>query len=90
VGASYVDGSHGDATNFGLEQNTAGSADARFGNVDSYFLIDLNYRYELSETTAVFVSVQNAFDEAWLASRIPHGPRPGAPRQSSVGVDWTF
>ena len=90
VGATFVDDSYGDATNLGLEANTSGGADARFGDVDSYFLVDVSYRYKLSDTTSLFLSVQNAFDEAWLASRIPHGPRPGAPRQSSVGVDWTF
>ena len=90
VATTYVGDSHGDGSNLGLEKDTSGTADARFGNIDSYFLIDLSYRYQLSDTTSLFASVQNALDETWLASRIPHGPRPGAPRQTSVGVDWQF
>jgi len=90
VAATYVGDSHGDGSNLGLEKDTSGTADARFGNINSYFLIDLSYRYQLSDTTSLFASVQNALDETWLASRIPHGPRPGVPRQTSVGVDWQF
>ncbi|MCZ6674156.1 MAG: TonB-dependent receptor, partial [Verrucomicrobia bacterium] len=90
LGTTYVDESYADATNLGLEVNTSGLADARFGKSDSYFLVDLSYRYEISNTTTVFASIQNAFDENWLASRIPHGPRPGAPRQSTIGIEWSF
>jgi Fe(3+) dicitrate transport protein len=90
VAASYVDGSFADASNSGLEMDTNGRPDARFGKVDSYFLIDLSYRYQLSKTTSLFASMQNALDETWLASRIPHGPRPGATRQTTVGIDWRF
>jgi Fe(3+) dicitrate transport protein len=90
VGFSYVDNSFADGTNRALEQDTGGNSDARFGNVDSYFLVDIGFKYDFSESTTFFISVQNALNEAWLASRIPHGPRPGAPRQSAVGVEWSF
>ena len=90
LGLSYVDGSHGDATNTGLEVDPNGKLDSRFGKVDSYFLADVSFHYQISKETNFFVSIQNAMDEKWLASRIPHGPRPGAPRQSSVGVEWRY
>lgn len=90
VSASYVDSSFADATNLGVERDPSGTPDSRFGKIDSYFLVDLSFNYQLSETTSLFAVVQNTFDETWLASRIPLGPRPGAPRQSSVGVEWTF
>jgi len=90
VGASYVDDSFGDGSNRGIEMDTAGNPDARFGKVDSYFLIDLSINFQVSKSSSVFASMQNALDERWLASRIPHGPRPGAPRQTAVGVEWRF
>jgi Fe(3+) dicitrate transport protein len=90
LAATYVDDSHGDGSNLDLEEDASGKADARLGEIDSYFLIDLSYRFQLSETISLFASMQNALDEKWLASRIPHGPRPGAPRQTSVGIDWQF
>jgi Fe(3+) dicitrate transport protein len=90
IAASYVDASFADGTNIGLEVDTSGNPDARFGRIDSYFLLDLSYQFQVSATTALFASMQNALDEVWLASRIPHGPRPGAPRQTTVGVEWKF
>jgi Fe(3+) dicitrate transport protein len=90
LGASYVDSSYADGSNIGLELNTGGNADARFGTIDSYFTIDLSYNYQFSESASFFASIQNAFEEKWLASRVPHGPRPGAPRQSAIGVEWRF
>lgn len=90
VSASYVDSSFADATNEGVELDPSRTPDSRFGKIDSYFLVDLSFNYQLSERTSLFAVVQNAFDETWLASRIPLGPRPGAPRQSSVGVEWSF
>ena len=64
--------------------------DARGGKVDNHLLVDLSGRYELSPTLALFANAQNLFDHRYLASRLPEGPRPGAPRTLLVGFEMSM
>ncbi len=90
VAASYVGESFADGSNLGLEEDTSGDPDSRFGMIDEYFTVDLGFRYKISKSATFFASIQNVFGEEWLASRIPHGPRPGAPRQASLGFEFNY
>jgi Fe(3+) dicitrate transport protein len=67
-----------------------GTRDARFGTTDSYFLLDLTARAQLTEWAKLFAGVKNLTDKEYIASRIPHGPRPGAPRLFHAGLEVTF
>lgn len=68
----------------------AGTPDARFGKIDGFTLVDLSLHYDWRESCRLFASVNNVFEERYMATRLPHGPRPGAPRLFSVGVDMRF
>ncbi|MGC9452265.1 MAG: hypothetical protein ACP5I4_12560, partial [Oceanipulchritudo sp.] len=50
------------------------------------FLLDWNFHYTVNDHLGLFATVSNLLDETHLASRHPHGPRPGAPRQVVAGL----
>lgn len=67
-----------------------GTPDARFGKTDAYFLLDLTARYQVTDWSGVFFGVRNLTDREYIASRIPHGPRPGLDRMLYGGVELSF
>ena len=60
--------------------------DIRVGLLDAHWILDLAADVRLSESWALFGTVTNALDETYIASRLPHGLRPGAPFQWRVGA----
>ncbi|MFT5394971.1 MAG: Fe(3+) dicitrate transport protein [Gammaproteobacteria bacterium] len=85
VRASFVDETFTSANNVSTEVNGIGNADARFGKTDSYKIVDIAAYYEVKSDVQIFAGIQNLFEEEFIASRQPHGPRPGAPRTWYVG-----
>ncbi len=67
-----------------------GSTDARFGKVDSYFLLDVSLAYRINPKVNVFTNLRNITDNEYMASRLPNGPRAGAPRQIFGGLEINF
>lgn len=65
-------------------------ADARGGKVDSQFIVDLTASYALTDRVSVFANAFNLLDRAYIASRLPEGPRPGAPRTFLAGIEASF
>jgi Fe(3+) dicitrate transport protein len=65
--------------------NGLGAADARFGKTDSYKIVDIAAYYDVKTDLQIFAGIQNLFEEEYIVSRQPHGPRPGAPRTWYVG-----
>ncbi|MEX2380749.1 MAG: hypothetical protein WD490_00045 [Opitutales bacterium] len=45
---------------------------------------------QFTESAKVFAGIQNLLNEEYVASRLPHGPRPGAPRFAHIGMEITF
>ncbi len=91
VTASYVDSTYTTANNSTEQVNPiTGKADARFGKTDSRVIVDASARYALGGGWATFVNVHNLFDEEYIASRHPYGPRPGQPFTAMAGVEATF
>ena len=89
--ASFVGSTFSSATNSEVEINpNTGRGDARFGKVDSRFVVDLSAYYQIVENLEIFGTITNLFAERYIASRHPHGPRPGAPRLANVGVQYRF
>lgn len=92
----YIPSTYASANNSEAEINPVGGAgntpipDARFGKNDAYFLVDLSARYQLNDNLALTLSAQNLLDRKYIASRLPHGPRPGHPRFVSLGVVMDF
>ncbi len=87
ISGYYVSETFTSASNVDNQVNGNGDPDARFGKTDSYFVTDLSANYQVTETVKIFGGVQNLFDEQYLASRQPHGPRPGMPRFLYAGVE---
>ena len=88
--ATYVDSSFGSASNTTAQIAPDGTPDARYGKIDSFVTVDLSGYYTLREGVKVVGGVQNAFDEKYVASRLPLGPRPGKPRTFYAGLEAQF
>lgn len=87
ISANYVSDAFTSASNTSLQLDGNGNPDARFGKTDSYLITDVTAFYRLSKTAKVFAGIQNLFDEQYLVSRQPHGPRPGMPQFFYVGIE---
>ena len=91
---TYVPGTFTSASNRedGLRTDGAGGLvpDARVGRSDPYFLADLTMQYEWRPGLVLNLGVRNLFDRQYVASRHPHGARPGMPRSFVGGFEWTF
>lgn len=90
LSATYVPSTYTTAANTRAQINASGTPDARVGKTDAYFLLDWIVRYQLRENTTVFGGVKNLLDREYVASRHPHGPRPGLPRFFNVGMETQF
>ncbi len=89
--ATYVDDTYSTANNSSAQVNpVTGAPDARFGKLDSRWVLDLSANYDVTETTRLFCTVTNLLDETYVASRHPHGPRPGHPLAAFAGVKIHF
>ena len=94
--AFYVPSTYASANNSASQINPVGGpgntpiADARFGKSDAYFLLDLTVRYRLTNNIALNIGAQNLLDRKYMASRLPHGPRPGHSRFISAGIIMDF
>ena len=94
--AFYVPSTYASANNSDLEINPFGGPnqspvpDARFGRNDAHFLLDLVFQFHLQEGLTLHCGAQNLLDRRYIASRLPHGPRPGQPRFLHAGLTWSF
>ena len=87
---TYVPETFTSASNNRSQVTAEGKPDARVGTTDSYFLTDLSIRYQIRDNTTLFGGIRNLFDKEYVASRHPHGPRPGLPRFFNGGVEFNF
>jgi Fe(3+) dicitrate transport protein len=89
--ASYTGKTYSTAANTDFQVNpNTGEPDARFGSVGARWSADFSGFYKISENLRLFATVTNAFDQTYVASRHPHGVRPGAPRLARFGAQFTF
>ena len=87
---TYVPSTYTSASNTKENIRADGTWDARVGKTDSYFVADLSLRYQIKEQTTLFGGVRNLLDREYVASRHPHGPRPGLPRFVNAGIEVYF
>jgi Fe(3+) dicitrate transport protein len=66
------------------------AADSRYGRVDAHLLLDAAVHYRLSSQTRLKFAVTNLLNWEYISSRVPIGPRPGAPRTMIAGVETQF
>lgn len=86
----YVGDTFTTANNVEGQVNVQGVADARFGKTDHQFTVDMSAYYKLKENIKAVLTLQNIFDEEYVVSRHPHGPRPGRPFTALGGVEFKF
>lgn len=90
LGGYWVDEMFTSASNTDRQVSPAGTPDARFGTTDSYVLLDVSGHVRFTDEVKLFAGVQNLLGEEYVASRHPHGPRPGPPLFAYAGleIDW--
>jgi len=89
VDSTYTTGSN-TRDQIRVEPSGALQPDSRFGMTDSYATVDISAYYQFSEKVKLIAGIQNLFDEDYLASRHPHGPRSGRDRFAWGGVQFDF
>jgi Fe(3+) dicitrate transport protein len=90
VSGTYVPQTYTTAANTREQFNSSGTPDARAGKTDNYFVMDWTVRYAFKDNATLFGGVKNILNREYIASRHPHGPRPGQPRFFNVGVEMNF
>ncbi|MEM6910942.1 MAG: TonB-dependent receptor [Verrucomicrobiota bacterium] len=85
VDAIWVDETFGTAANLDGPVTTS-----RQGKTDSYFLLDLSASYAINKYLTILGGIQNVFDTEYVSSRLPEGPRVGAPRSLYAGFETRF
>jgi len=88
--ANFVDATYTSASNVDIEVNGKGAPDARFGKTDAYTTVDLSIYFIPREEVRVFAGVHNLFNEKYIVSRQPHGPRPGMAQSWFMGLELSL
>ena len=87
----YTDATFTSASNASVEINPlTGQADARFGRTDRHAIVNLSFFYKVHDKLEIFAKIDNLLDRRYIASRHPHGPRPGTPRLAGIGLIMNF
>lgn len=87
---NWVDEQFGTASNTDAQLDANGDPDARFGKIDSHFTLDVTGHYQFNDNVKLLGGVYNVFDEEYIASRLPHGSRPGMGRFLYIGAEMRF
>lgn len=61
-----------------------------FAKTDSFLVVDFISRYGITDSSEVFLKVENIADERAIVSRTPDGARPNKPLTLSVGYTMDF
>ena len=84
VGDSYASGLNGSTDS--LSYN--GKYDPRYGEIDSYFVADLSLHYQATDSTKVFATAKNVFDEEYVV--VTHRVLARACRSNFSSVESKF
>lgn len=90
LSATYVASTFATASNTDQQLNPSGSPDARYGKTDSYTVVNLSGNIQLTNTVKVGAGINNLLDKEYLVSRLPEGPRAGAPRTAYMTMEIDF
>lgn len=83
--ATFTSSQYGTANNF-----NAPVTSARQGKLDSFIVVDLSGYYQLNESWKLLAGINNLFDEEYISSRVPHGPRNARGRHIYTGFEVKF
>ncbi|MDA8561465.1 TonB-dependent receptor, partial [Nitrospinae bacterium] len=91
IDANYTGAVWADGSNQGNEVNPeTGTQDARFGKVEDQFVVDATLGWRFNKNVRTFSSFKNLFNEEYMVSRQPLGPRPGMPFAMMAGLEFNF
>jgi Fe(3+) dicitrate transport protein len=84
--ANYVSSAYADGSNMG----SLTPASERFGKIDSRIVLDGAMGYQWSKKVRIFANIRNIRNTAYMVSRQPEGPRPGAPMTVMGGFEFNL
>ncbi|CAN5255194.1 TonB-dependent receptor [soil metagenome] len=90
VDASFTPEVYASANNVSRPVDAQGNPDARFGEIDSAFLVDVTAHYDIKDNIRLLGGVKNVFGEEYISTRLPEGPRTGRPRFFYIGAEITL
>jgi Fe(3+) dicitrate transport protein len=91
IDANYTAAVWADGANTSTEENPeTGAKDSRFGKIDSIFVVDATLGWRFNKNVRTFSTFKNIFDETYMVSRQPLGPRPGMPFAMMAGLEFNF
>jgi Fe(3+) dicitrate transport protein len=89
--ANYTAAVWADGSNRTTEANPeTGTGDSRFGEIEDQFVVDAALSWKFNKNVRTFSSFKNIFDEKYMVSRQPLGPRPGMPFSMMAGLEFSF
>ncbi|SUZ58564.1 uncharacterized protein METZ01_LOCUS11418 [marine metagenome] len=88
--ANFVSSAYADGSNNACICSGDGTANERFGKIDSRIVIDGSMGYQYSKKLRMFANIRNLFNTQYMVSRQPHGPRPGAPLTVMGGLEFSL
>ena len=83
---NYVSSAYADGSNMGIQT----TASERFGRIDARLVLDGAMGYQYSNKVRIFANIRNIGNTAYMVSRQPHGPRPGAPLTVMGGLEFNL
>jgi Fe(3+) dicitrate transport protein len=89
--ANYTAAVWADGSNRETEANPeTGTQDSRFGKIEDQFVVDAALGWQFNKKVRMFSNFKNLFDEEYMVSRQPLGPRPGMPFSMMAGLEFSF
>jgi len=88
--ANFVTSAYADGSNSACICDTSGTANERFGKIDSRLVVDASMGYQYSKKVRLFSNLRNLFNTQYMVSRQPYGPRPGAPLTFMGGLEFSL
>ena len=86
IDGNYVSSAFADGSNMG----SLNPASERFGKIDARLVLDGAMGYQYSNKVRIFANIRNIGNTAYMVSRQPHGPRPGAPLTVMGGLEFNL
>ena len=86
IDANYVSSAYADGSNMG----SIDPGSERFGKIDQRLVVDGAMGYQWSNKVRLFANIRNIGNTAYMVSRQPHGPRPGAPLTVMGGLEFNL
>ncbi|MEC7641842.1 MAG: TonB-dependent receptor plug domain-containing protein [Nitrospinota bacterium] len=89
--ANYQSEMYADGSNTCSNGNAnTGTPNERFGCIEDRLVVDASAGYQWSDKVRTFATAKNIFNEEYMVSRQPHGPRPGLPFTLMAGLEFNL